>query len=117
MPLKLSGKLVCDDGGITVQGEVEDLSMNGVFLRAARTSEGLRGSEGALRLVFGEGEGAIHLQARARVMRETADGVGLKITEVELESYHHLRSLVLLNADSYDAARDEIEQHQGLLRK
>ena len=40
----------------------------------------------------------VTLKMKGRVARQDADGIGLDFTEVDLDSFHHLRNIVLYNA-------------------
>ena len=113
MPLALTGVLQLASGSVT--GRIEDLSMAGAFMVADVQVEA--GSEGPLTMTFGSAADALTLHAQARVVRCAEAGIGLRFVEVDLETYHHLRGLVLNNSEDYAAVRDEIEAHRGLKAK
>ena len=112
--LQVAARLTCADG-TEITGMVHDLSMNGVFIQTTgRTSAG---QEGDLVLIFDPEESKIEIDCHARVIRAGDGGIAVQITEIELESYGHLRNLIMYNAPDPERVLDELEQHLGLKRR
>lgn len=101
--------------GDTIEGPVANLSMNGLFIHMDGKIPKL-GQSGHLRLVLGQGCPPLEVRADVEVMRVTPEGIGLQILEVELESYHHLRQVLLHNAPDPRAVEGELKRHLGLRR-
>jgi PilZ domain len=54
------------------------------------------------------------LEAEGKVIRSGPGGLAIEFTELELDSYHHLRQLVLLNTAEPDKAEQEFDAHWGI---
>jgi hypothetical protein len=94
--------------------EVTTLSLRGCY---ASTFEALpMGTASALTLFTEDDETALHITVAARVVRSDEDGMGVEFTEMPLESYDHLRMLVLLNSSDPDKVEREFRSHIGLKR-
>jgi len=50
------------------------------------------------------------------IVRSDQDGMGVEFTEMPLESYDHLRKMVLLNATDPERVEQEFRDHIGLKR-
>ena len=73
-----------------------DLSLKGLFVET-----GLSFPEGALVDVILSLSGSsskVELKIKARVARVGSDGIGLDFTEIDLDSFFHLRNIVLYNS-------------------
>lgn len=101
--------------GTTAVGQATDLSMNGIAFRCAVAVEA--GTTGNLALVYGQTPDAIVVRARARVAWCRDGCVGVQLVEVDLDSYHHLRHLVIYNADELGRVQQELDAHVGLKRR
>jgi len=51
---------------------------------------------------------------KGKIVRSTEDGIGVDFTEMDLDSYEHLRNLVLLNANDVARIEGEFKDHLGL---
>jgi hypothetical protein len=99
--------------GTTVVGEVADLCMNGLFINTATPMD--KGTVGALTLLFASGDDVgLALHGQGTVTRTTDRGVGLRIKEISLDSYHHLTNLVLYNSTDVVRSQGEIDHHVGI---
>ncbi len=54
------------------------------------------------------------LEAGGKVIRSEAGSLAIEFTELDLDSYHHLRRLILLNAAEPDKAEEEFIAHWGI---
>lgn len=97
-----------------VTAEITSLSLRGCY---ASTFEALpTGSEHPLTLFTEDDETALHITVAARVVRASEDGMGIEFVEMPLESYDHLRNMVLLNSTDPDRVEHEFRTHIGLKR-
>jgi hypothetical protein len=97
-----------------VTAEVTSLSLRGCY---ASTFEALPAGEVHKLMLFTEDDShALHITVQARVVRSDEDGMGIEFTEMPLESYDHLRKMVLLNATEPDKVEKEFRDHIGLKR-
>jgi hypothetical protein len=104
--------------GATINSiNTQDLSMKGLFVQ---TDESLQ--EGSLCKISLSPSGQsdpLTLIMKGMVQRITEGGVGIKFTEIDLESYSHLKNLVMLNSATshVDNVEREIVEHIGLNRR
>jgi hypothetical protein len=97
-----------------VTTEITSLSLRGCY---ASTFEVLpEGEVHRLTLFTEDDANAIHITVKARIVRSDQDGMGIEFTEMPLESYDHLRKMVLLNATDPDRVEREFRDHIGLKR-
>lgn len=54
------------------------------------------------------------LEAGGKVVRSEPGSLAIEFTELDLDSYHHLRRLILLNTDEPDKAEEEFIAHWGI---
>lgn len=102
-------------GGAVFVGATRDVSLNGCFVPSPDPpADGTRCT--AILHIDGRG-GAVRVQASAEVVRTRPGGFALHFHELlELDSYEHLRNLVLLNAEDPNQAESEFDSHLGLKR-
>jgi hypothetical protein len=94
-------------------GRLTDVSMQGVGLDC--DEELPLQAECLVKLFLGEPrESAICIEAKGNVARSTGNGIGVVFTEIDLDSYDHLRNLVLLNANDVARIEGEFKEHLGL---
>lgn len=99
-------------GGKKISGEIRDVSLNGLWLPTATTV-----SERSPCRVTMHLDGGITVRADGVVVRSVADGMAVHFLELlELESYEHLRNLILYNAVDPAQAEQEFDSHLGLRR-
>ena len=97
-----------------VTAEITTLSLRGCY---ATTFEALpEGEVHRLTLFTEDDRKALHITVQARVVRSSEDGMGIEFTEMPLESYDHLRKMVLLNASEPDKVEKEFRDHIGIRR-
>jgi hypothetical protein len=97
-----------------VTAEITSLSLRGCY---ASTFEALpKGEVHSLMLFTEDDKKALHITVKARIASSSEDGMGIEFTEMPLESYDHLRKLVLLNASDPDRVEKEFRDHLGLKR-
>lgn len=111
VPTAFATRLSWPGGACT--GTTHDVSLNGVFvLCAAPPPAGTSGVEVALEL----GE-EIRIAGRGTVVRGMPTGCAIRFDELDgVESYEHLRRLVLYNSREPERVQYEIDSHLGLKR-
>ena len=102
------------DGRPLAGGRIRDLSLKGMLVL---TEE--RFPLGALceaRLALVEGEVEIRMSGKVAALHP--EGFGMEFTTIDgLESYIHLRNLVLFNAPDAGKVEAEFQAHAGIRRK
>jgi hypothetical protein len=95
--------------------ETLNISMKGLF---AKTAEQLPvGSECRVILHLDEPGGEERIEAKAYVVRSSADGLAVEFSETGLESYRHLRKLIMINSTDVAQTEKELDDHIGLKRR
>ena len=100
--------------GIVSKG-THDVSLKGVFVNC--DSDWPVGTECEIHLYLDGQEPLIDITVKGRVQRLTERGMGLLFTEVSLDAYEHLHSLVLLNTQDPERVEDEFKKHLGLKKR
>ncbi len=104
-------------GDEKLEGEVRDISLKGLFALCEPHFE--TGTECRVLVKLGlDLEGELRVEAKGKVVRVEPDGLGVEILEViGLDSYWHLRNIVLFNAPDPEQAEREFAEHTGLRRR
>jgi hypothetical protein len=114
-PLQIDVEVVTAQS-LPVVCQLRDVSLNGLYLVCATPLP--IGSECQATLLLGGAEQPIRVEVQATVARVDATGMGLEITGVlGLESFEHLRNLVLYNASQTAQVEQEIQSHRGIRRR
>jgi hypothetical protein len=105
---------VCADGS-PHSGSTKDVSLNGCFIPS--DSPPAEGTTCTATLYIDGRDGVIRVGANAEVISHRQGGFALHFHELlELDSYEHLRNLVLYNAEDPNQAECEFDSHLGLKR-
>ena len=102
-------------GNVVIPGELENVSLNGLMLRAAASVP-----DQTPCIVFihldGGGIGGPRIEAKGRVVRIEPDHLAVQFSEVlGVEGMSHLRNLVLYNSGTQaDRVETEFQSHLGL---
>ncbi len=104
-------------GNVVIEGELENVSLNGILLHSEATLP-----EQTPCLVFLQldgGQGGPTIEAQGLVTRTEPNKLGIQFTElVGTESTHHLQNLVLYNSGTQAyRVEEEFESHVGLVPK
>ncbi len=101
------------DGGVRLEGTMENLSLKGGFLRT--TGQAADGTPCDVRLHLEGTEVEVH--AQGKVVRPGPGGVAIQFMEiVGIDSLEHLRNLILFNTHDPDQVEQEFHDHLGLKR-
>lgn len=92
-------------------GEVENLSMNGMFMA---TGEQMHlGEPVNISIVLRGTDPAIHVSITGKVSRIVENGIGFTFEKTDLDSYTHLKNIVTCNIDDADKILEEIHHAIG----
>ncbi|BDU76085.1 pilus protein PilZ [Mesoterricola sediminis] len=93
---------------------VHDLSMKGMLVVTPERFP--IGTPCSAVIVLVEGE--VEIRMSGRVAADHPEGFGMEFSTIDgLESYIHLRNLVLFNAGDVDRVEGEFQSHAGIRRK
>lgn len=96
------------------RGQIRDLSMKGMLVVTDERFPIGTPCEALLTLV----EGQVEIRTSGIVAAIHAEGFGMEFTAIDgLESYMHLRNLVLYNSRDVEKVEEEIRSHAGIKRK
>jgi len=104
-------------GNVVIQGELENVSFNGVLLRCETT---LPEHTPCLAFLYLDGgQGGPTIEAQGVVTRTESHKLAVQFTElIGTESTQHLRNLVLYNSGTQaNRVEEEFESHVGLHAK
>jgi hypothetical protein len=90
-----------------------DLSMNGIRI-ATQEKAPAPGTACEIEMVLSEGEPPVIIEARGTVIRSDPGTLAMHFTEVDLDSYRHLREIITNNADDPEKAEQQIRSHWGI---
>lgn len=79
--------------GIEVVGELDNLSMRGIFLRT--DAQIAPGTACAVTLHLGGRGSGLALEAHGEIAHAAPDGVGIRFDEVAYEAFEHVRNLAV----------------------
>lgn len=99
-------------GDLRINGEVENLSMNGMFLR---TPDRIPVSANAeIRIVLSGASPEISVETKGHALRHESDGIAFQFDEMDLDSFIHLKNIIAHNrADDGDVAGE----FEGLIHR
>lgn len=113
VPIHIWGTFA-NEAGEKLTAEINNLSLRGCH---ASTFDALpQASTWRLTLFTEDDDGALHIRVEARIVRSDPDGMGIEFVEMPLESYDHLKHMVLLNSPDPERVEREFREHLGLRR-
>lgn len=90
-----------------------DVSMSGLRI----TTAGPPPAEGALcnvKITLKASENWLLIEAKGAVIRSEPGDVAVRFTELDLDSYQHLKQLILNNTDEPERVEQEFSAHWGI---
>jgi hypothetical protein len=114
VPFRVEAELVGDHATV-VCGDVRDLSLNGLY--AAGVGRLPPDSLCDVFLVLGGPASETRLKMRGRVARVDRGGLAVQFLALGLDTFYHLRNLVLYNGADHARIEDEFKAHLGLRRR
>ena len=99
----------------TVECRLKDLSMSGALL--AVQGDVPSGESCEVMLTLPGAEPPIRIIAKGAISRTQEDHAAVEFSEIDDESYVHLRRLVLVNADDPAQVEDELDSSIGIKRQ
>ena len=87
-------------------GEVENLSMSGLFME---TTERLAiGDEVEITIILTGTDPVLHIEFCGDVCRVIDEGLGFAFKKIDLDSYTHLKNIIAYNIDDSEKVMEEI---------
>ena len=101
--------------GTRVSGPARDLSMAGTYVQVSTDLS--IGDECQVEIRLTSTNPPLGVNATASVVRAEDHGVALEFSEIPLDTFDHLRNLVLYNAQNPGQVEREFSEHIGLKRR
>jgi hypothetical protein len=102
--------------GLTVRsGAGIDICMTGIRL-AVENAVPPAGTTCGVKITLAASEPRVVIEARGTVVRSDPGSLAVTFSELDLDSYHHLRQLILNNTDEPKRAEQEFFSHWGIRR-
>ena len=112
IPIQRGAAVLIEDRGLFT-ADIANLSMSGMLLK---TEEPLEPGASCRISIPLTGDGEFRIEALATVVRTFPGGVAVHFsTLMGIESYGHLRSLLLYNASNPEQLEQEFKSHSGIL--
>ena len=110
LPVQLFAEIRHDDICLS-SNKTHDVSMKGLFVHTGKTLP--IGTPCQVRLILEGTQGGASIEVSGQVVRVTNAGMAVEFHESDLESYQHLRSLILFNSPNVAQAEKELDAHPG----
>lgn len=92
-------------GLINISGMVDNLSMGGMFLATGETIPGDSSLE--ISIILSGSSSMLSIGLKGRLVRQNEEGIAVEFLEMDLDSFIHLRNIVVQNSDDPDAVYEE----------
>jgi hypothetical protein len=92
-----------------------DISMTGVRV-AVGVPVPAAGTPCSVNIILASSDPRVVIEARGTVIRSAPGSLAVSFTELELDSYDHLRRLIMNNTDEPERAEREFLSHWGIRR-
>jgi hypothetical protein len=102
-------KAVISFSDINIEGEVENLSMKGAFIKTKTPVNLVPNDKINLRLELTGSTSKLNLELKAVVKRIDEEGFGIEFTSMDLDSFTHLKNIIAYNSGEYEKVLEEFE--------
>ncbi len=107
MRIDFNARVILKSDGHTILSDADskDISLKGMFIK---TDQALQvGTPCELELILSGTSTSLSLAMQGKITRQADDGLGVSFEGVDLDSYWHLKNLLLYNAQDPDALEKE----------
>ena len=98
-----------------LSGRTRDMSVKGFYLVCDRSLP--VGTECLVAVYLGEPPGQVRIEMAGTVVRVDDTGMAIEFSKMDIDSFDHLRKLVLYNSTDTDQVEQELKGHLGLKRR
>lgn len=92
-----------------------DISMAGLRASTAEMPPA-DGTACEVEIVLSDADPLVIIEARGAIVRSAPGTIAVRFTEIDLDSFDHLRQVILNNAGDPDRAEQELRSHHGIRR-
>lgn len=107
IPFQIKAEM--DAEGQKFEGEVDNFSLKGMFVKTEHTLENGTSVFSTVKLT-GTNSSLI-IQLKGRVVRTTPEGIGIFFEEMDLDSFIHLKNIIDYNTADPDKVKDEFMEY------
>jgi hypothetical protein len=90
-----------------------DISMSGLRITTGDAVPA-EGTPCAVKITLKSFVNSLSIEAKGKIIRSAAGTLAVQFTELDLDSYHHLRQLILNNTQEPEKAEQEFNAHWGI---
>ena len=98
--------LKCNEVEIMAVAGSKDISMKGIFVETDRKLP--VGTQCDVGILLSGTTSTLSLSMKGIIVRDTPTGMGIHFESIEVDSYYHLKNLIMYNSSNPDAIEDEI---------
>ena len=103
-------------GGKTIEGTVENLSLKGMFLKTETSHFSIQtGMDVHVTIRLAGAASKLAINVEGQVARWEKEGLGIEFTDIEFDSFVHLRNIVAYNTGDEDKIMEEFSDTFGKL--
>ena len=115
VPFHTEVEITADSRTVRSQKDL-DVSMSGLRLTVDSGDDSAIaiGAACNARIILAASENRVAIEAAGTVVRSEPGSVAIEFTELDLDSYNHLRQLILNNTDEPEKAEEEFSSHWGI---
>jgi hypothetical protein len=107
---------VSADSPVLIAGEARDISLNGVYVLCDERLP--PGTPCRVFLYLGEPQEQLVIRANGKIARADETGIGVELTGIPVDSFDHLRNLVLYNSGKeLERVEGEFKSHTGIKKR
>jgi hypothetical protein len=104
VPFRIEAEIQSDNG--IFYGDVRNLSLKGMLVAVPESHP--VGEVVDIKIFLAHDDPMVMIEVVGEVVRADAEGIAVKFTRVDLDSFTHLRNVVSLNSGNDDAVMDEL---------
>lgn len=91
-----------------------DISMSGIRIQCEGQADFRLGAPCEVKVMLVAAEQAVTIEAKGTIVRSDTTCLGIRFDEIDLDSYHHLKQLILHNTTEPERAEQEFNAHWGI---
>ncbi|MDX8389128.1 MAG: PilZ domain-containing protein [Mariprofundaceae bacterium] len=110
--IPIEAKLSSDLGEMS--GTVHDISISGLCMKVEKPLPDQTVCK--ITVLLGDDEPKLSIEATGEVLRSNEAGMAISFSSVDVESFPHLKSLILYNSHQSDEIIEECASHMGIHR-
>jgi hypothetical protein len=94
---------------IVADADTRDISLEGIYVKAEQKIP--VGDQCAIEILLTGSSSILSIKLEGRVVRHELAGMGISFEGIELDAYHHLKNILILNSEDSSAIEKEMDIH------